>query len=126
MLFRSAQTAEARYALEPADHMTADRIFERRWALTLLDDVLARLQAEMQVAGKAVHFAAMKTALAGGPVACAEVGAQLGMSEGAVRVAVHRLRGRYRELLRAAVADTVESPSEIEAELEHLFIALSV
>ena len=118
--------AEGRYLHEPAEVVDATQLFERRWALTLLDDVLARLQAEMQVAGKAVHFAAMKTALAGGPVAFAEVAAQLGMSEGAVRVAVHRLRGRYRELLRAAVADTVESPSEIEAELEHLFTALSV
>ena len=118
--------AEGRYLHEPAEVVDATQLFERRWALTLLDDVLARLQAEMQAAGKAAHFTAMKTALTGGPVAFAEVGAQLGMSEGAVRVAVHRLRGRYRELLRAAVADTVESAAEIEAELQHLFAALSV
>jgi RNA polymerase sigma-70 factor (ECF subfamily) len=104
----------------------ATQLFERRWAITLLDDVLARLQAEMQAAGRAAQFAAMKTALTGGPVVFAELAAQFQMSEGAVRVAVHRLRERYRELLRGAVADTVESPAEVEAELQHLFAALSV
>ena len=118
--------AEGRYLHEPAEVVDATQLFERRWALTLLDDVLARLQAEMEAAGKAAHFAAMKTALTGGTVAFAEVAPLLGMSEGAVRVAVHRLRGRYRELLRAAVADTVASAAEIEAELQHLFAALSV
>ncbi len=118
--------AEGRYMHEPAEVADAAQLFERRWALTLLDEVLAHLQAEMETAGKASHFAAMKNGLTGGPVAFAEIAAQLGMSDGAVRVAVHRLRGRYRELLRVAVADTVESPGEIEAELQHLFAALSV
>ena len=94
--------------------------------MTLLDDVVTRLEAEMAEAGKATQFAALKGALAGGTIAIVEVAAQLGMSEGAVRVAMHRLRERYRVLLRAAVADTVDSPAEIDAELRYLFAALSV
>lgn len=118
--------AEGRYLHEPAEVVDAEQLFERRWALTLLDGVLARLQAEMEAAGKAAHFAAMKGALTGGQLAYAEVAARLGMSEGSVRVAVHRLRERYRECLRAAVADTVESADAVDAELQHLFSALSV
>ncbi len=118
--------AEGRYVHEPADPVDPTQLFERRWAMTLLEDVLARLQSEMEAAGKAAHFAAMKSALTGGQIAFTEVAAELRMSEGAVRVAVHRLRERYRELLRAAVADTVESPAEVDAELSYLFAALSV
>jgi RNA polymerase sigma factor (sigma-70 family) len=118
--------AEGRYLHEPADVADATQLFERRWALTLLDDVLARLESEMIAAGKGDHFSAMKAALTGGLVAFPDVARQLSMSEGAVRVAVHRLRERYRLLLRAAVADTVETAAEVEAELQHLFAALSV
>ncbi len=118
--------AEGRYLHEPAEPVSAEQLFERRWALTLLDEVLARLQSEMSAAGKAAHFGALKVALTGGRIDPAETAALLGISEGAVRVAVHRLRERYRELLRAAVADTVESPAEVEEELRHLFAALSV
>jgi RNA polymerase sigma-70 factor (ECF subfamily) len=118
--------AEGRYLHEPPDPLDAAQLFERRWALTLLDEVLARLRTEMEAAGKSAHFEALKPALTGEPIAHTEAAARLGMSEGSVRVTVHRLRERYRELLRAAVADTVDSPAEIEAELQHLFAALSV
>lgn len=117
--------AEGRYLHEPADIIDAAQLFERRWALTLLDNVLVRLERELHDAGKAAHFTALKAALTGGEVAFAAAAGQLGMSEGAVRVAVHRLRERYRKLLRAAVADTVESDADVEAELQHLFAALA-
>ena len=117
--------AEGRYLHEPADITDATQLFERRWALTLLDNVLERLQREMNDSGKASHFTALKGALTGEPLAFPEAAGQLGMTEGAVRVAVHRLRERYRELLRAAVADTVESDADVEAELRHLFGALA-
>jgi RNA polymerase sigma-70 factor (ECF subfamily) len=118
--------AEGRYLHEPAAVADAEQLFDRRWALTLLDEVLGRLKAEMHAAGKGTQFDAMKGALIGGQLDYAALAAQLGMKEGAARVAVHRLRERYRELLRAAVAETVESPAEIEGELQHLFAALSV
>jgi RNA polymerase sigma factor (sigma-70 family) len=118
--------AEGRYLHEPAEPVSAEQLYERRWALTLLDEVLARLKTEMDSAGKAAHFDTLKAALTGSGIDYTETAARLGLSEGAVRVAVHRLRERYRALLRAAVADTVENPAEIEAELRHLFAALSM
>lgn len=125
ILSLDAQSAEARYALEPADPATADRIFERRWALTLLEQVLARLRQEFDAAGKGKLFDELKTALTGEKVAYAEVARRLGLNEGAVRVAVHRLRLRYRDLIRAEIAETVASEGEIEAEVQHLFAALA-
>jgi RNA polymerase sigma-70 factor (ECF subfamily) len=118
--------AEGRYVHEPAAVTDAEQLFDRRWAMTLLDEVIARLQSEMRAAGKEAQFEAMKGALAGGSVDYEAIVTRLGMKEGAARVAVHRLRERYRELLRAAVGETVESPAEIEGELRHLFSALSV
>jgi RNA polymerase sigma-70 factor (ECF subfamily) len=117
--------AEGRYLHEPPGVSDPEQLFDRRWAMTLLDGVIAALEAEMRAAGKTAQFDAVKGALIGGQVDYPAVAAQLGASEGAVRVAVHRLRERYRELLRAAVADTVDSPAEVEAELRHLFAALS-
>ena len=116
---------EARYLREPADAMTAEKVFDRRWALTLLDRVLARLGAEMTALGKAAQFEALKFCLGGEKRAYAEVARILGMSEGAVKVAVHRLRERYRALIRAEIAETVASPAEIDAEMRDLFAALS-
>jgi RNA polymerase sigma-70 factor (ECF subfamily) len=122
-----AETAEARYRLEPADTMSADRVFERRWALTLLDQVLERLRAEAVAEGKGQRFEALKAALVGDEAALpyARIAARLGLSEGAVKVAVHRLRQRYRELLRAEIANTVAGPEQVDEELRHLFQALS-
>jgi RNA polymerase sigma-70 factor (ECF subfamily) len=113
---------EARYRLEPADTLTPERLFEQQWALTLLEQVLARLQAEMTAAGKAALFESMKGHLAGsGDESYAATAARLGMSEGAVKVAVHRLRRRYRELLQEEIGHTVSSAEEIEDEIRCLF-----
>jgi RNA polymerase sigma factor (sigma-70 family) len=118
-------TAEARYLHEPIDTATAEKLYDRRWALTLLDQVLARLRGEMEGSGKLKQFEALKGCLAGEKHPYAELGASLGMTEGAVKVAVHRLRERYRNLIRAEIAQTVEDPKELEDELRHLFAALA-
>ncbi len=119
------ETAEARYRKEPADHTTAEQLFDRRWALTILEQVLARLRSEMEASGKLPQFEALKFSLMGEKTAYAEVARQLRMREGAVKVAVHRLRERYRALIRAEIAETVASTTEVEDELRHLFAALS-
>ena len=118
---------ESRYGLEPADPVSADRVFERRWALTLLEQVVERLRADYAGAGKASLFDALKPALTGarGLAGYGEVAGRLGLSEGAVKVAVHRLRQRYGELLREQIAHTVGSPAEVEEELRHLLGVLS-
>jgi RNA polymerase sigma factor (sigma-70 family) len=125
VLSLDAQTAEARYALEPADSMTADRIFERRWALTLLEQVLARVRREFVDVGREKLFEELKGALTGEKVPYGEIAARLNLTEGAIRVAVHRLRLRYRELLRTEIGETVATEGEIDAEVQHLFAALA-
>jgi RNA polymerase sigma factor (sigma-70 family) len=117
--------AEARYLREPADPLTAAKLFDRRWALTLLDRVLAHLGAEFAASGKAAQFEALKFCLSGEKHAYAEVAHTLGMSEGAVKVAAHRLRERYRALIRAEIAETVSSPEDVAGEMHDLFAALS-
>jgi RNA polymerase sigma-70 factor (ECF subfamily) len=121
------ETAESRYRREPAHNVTAERIFERRWALTLLDRVLDRLVAEYAVAGKALLFEQLKDCLTAPDSArsYAELAATLAMTEGAVKVAVHRLRRRYRELLRDEIAQTVADPREVDDEIRQLFAALA-
>jgi len=120
-------SAESRYKLEPRDDASADKLYERRWALTLLDRVLARLREEHAAAGKAKQFDALKGFISGerGAEGYAAVGAALGMSEANVKVTVHRLRKRYRELLRDEISQTVENVADIEEEIRHLFSALS-
>ncbi len=119
--------SETAYGYEPADNSTADRIFERRWALTLLAEVLRRLREEHVRDGRVKLFEALKPTLteASGTVRYAAIASTLGMSEGAVKVAVHRLRQRYREVLRAEIAETVAGPGEVEDELRNLFAALA-
>lgn len=107
-----ALSAEARYALEPADTLTPDRLFERRWALALLDHAIERLQAAYAATQQSALFEALKPTLTGEAPRSAAVAAQLQMTEGAVKVAAHRLRRRYRETLRTLVADTLESAGE--------------
>ena len=126
MLSLDEVTAEHLYALEPAHHLTPDRIFERRWALTLLENVLRRLRDEWTAAGKGAQFDALKAFLSAetGLPAYAEVGGRLGLSEGAVKVTVHRLRERYRALIRGEIAQTVASPAEVDDELRHLLEVL--
>lgn len=119
--------AERRYHEEPAEQMTAEQLFDRRWALTLLDRVLARLGDEMRSEGRDAHFEALKFCLTGERgAAYGEIASRLGTSEGALKVAVHRLRDRYRALLRAEIAETVGSDAEVDEELRQLFSALSV
>jgi RNA polymerase sigma-70 factor (ECF subfamily) len=127
LLALDAGSAETRYALEPSHGESADRVFERRWALTLLDATLARLRAEYARDGKERLFDELKETLAAGrgEVPYAGIGARMGMGEGAVKVAAHRLRRRYREALRSEIADTVASPGEVEEELRHLHAAVS-
>jgi RNA polymerase sigma factor (sigma-70 family) len=111
--------------LEPADTLSADRIYERRWALTLLEQVLARLQEDYRAAGNEMLFAQLKELLAGEPDrrSQADIARSLDMTENAVKQAFHRLRKRYRELLREEIAHTVAVPGDVEDELRH-FIAV--
>ncbi len=122
-----AAAAESKCGFEPADTLTAEKIYERRWALTLLDQVLRRLRDEYTRDGKENLFEQLKPTLteASRSVRYADIAAQLGTSEGAVKVAVHRLRQRYREVLRAEIADTVASPGEVDDEIRNLFAALA-
>jgi RNA polymerase sigma-70 factor (ECF subfamily) len=122
-----ASTAESKCGIDPADHLTAEKIYERRWALTLLDQVLRRLRDEYARDGKENLFEQLKPTLteASRSVRYADIAARLGTTEGAVKVAVHRLRQRYREVLRAEIADTVASPGEVEDEIRNLFAALA-
>ena len=116
------ESAEDRYRLEPRDLATPELLFERRWALTVLDVALGRVQEEFARAGKRALFDALKIYLTGDNARASyhETGAGLGMSEGAVRVAVHRLRRRFGELLRDEIGQTVVSGDDVEAELQHL------
>jgi len=117
---------EARYALEPIDRQTPERLFERQWAETLLDRVMDRLRDEFASAGKQQQFEQLKGFLTGrnAAVSYAEVALQLHMSEGAAMVASHRMRRRYRELLRTEIAQTVADPAEVEDEIRRLFVSL--
>jgi RNA polymerase sigma-70 factor (ECF subfamily) len=119
-------TAENRYLAEPADDLTPEKIYQKRWAATLLEQVLSRLRAEQVAAGKQAFFEAMESYLWGGRSALshANQAAALGLSEGALKVAVHRLRRRYRELLRAEIAQTVDGPDEVDDELRELMTVL--
>jgi RNA polymerase sigma-70 factor (ECF subfamily) len=117
---------ELRYLAEPVDDCTPEKVFERRWARTLLEQVVNRLQGEMSEAGKEGLFRELKDFLGGdgGGGSYSEVAARCQMNEGALRVAVHRMRRRYREILREEIASTVASPEQIEDELQHLFLSL--
>jgi RNA polymerase sigma-70 factor (ECF subfamily) len=119
--------AEGRNHLEPSHKLTAEKIFDRRWALSLLVQVLARLREESAQAGKSQMLELLKVFLTGekAPVSNRELAGELMMTEGALKVAVHRLRRRYRELLRAEIGQTVADSEEIEQEIRDLFTAMS-
>jgi RNA polymerase sigma factor (sigma-70 family) len=126
LIFLDAQSAEDRYPSEPVESLDAEKLFERRWALTLLDHVLDRLEAEFHQAGKAKLFENLRESLIGDRSSSYQkVAAALGMREGAVKVAVYRMRQRYRELFRDEVAQTVADPAEIEDEIRQVFAAIS-
>lgn len=117
---------EERYRLEPADTATPERLFERRWALTLLEQALACLREEYESTGRKELFAVLEPHLHGGDrLPHAQLAARLDMSEGGVKVAAHRLRRRYREILRGQVAETVASPEAVDQELRELLQALA-
>jgi RNA polymerase sigma-70 factor (ECF subfamily) len=121
-----AMDAEQRLAHQPRHDLAPDRLYEREWALTLLDHVLMRLEEEMVRGGKKRQFECLKGCLAINreSLPYAEVAEQLEVSEGAVKVAVHRLRRRYRRMLREEIAHTVMAPDMVDDELQALFAAL--
>jgi DNA-directed RNA polymerase specialized sigma24 family protein len=118
--------AEDRLGAGPAQGLTPEALFDRQWALSLLERVLQRLAAEMDRAGRSALFDRLKPALLGDCQApsYAEVAGALRMTEGAVKVAAHRLRGRYREILRDEIAQTVADPADVDDEIRDLFQAL--
>ena len=120
------EAGERRFALEPSHQQTAERIFQRQWAMTLLEQTLAALRQEFVAAGKAELFDHAKAHLGGDPSAAPyrQIAEKLGMTEGALKVAVHRLRQRWREALREQIGQTVAGPEEVEEELRELFDAL--
>ena len=122
----NALDAEQRYTLEPTHESTPERIFERRWALTVLEGALRRLRLECVRAGDGELYDALKGFLSDEARADSydDLSARLGVTAGALRVKVHRLRQRWRELVREEIAQTVASPAEVEAEMRHLLEAL--
>lgn len=118
--------AEQRYSLEPVDTMDPEKIFEKQWAITLLEQVLAQLKQEQREAGRECFFEAVKGWLWGdrGTIGYAELAGQLRLTEAAVKAAVHRLRLRFRELLREEIGRTVATPLEVQEELTGLMAAL--
>jgi RNA polymerase sigma-70 factor (ECF subfamily) len=119
-------TAESKLSLEPAHDLTPERLYERQWALTLLELVVARLEAEFAAAGKSHQFEILKPALTGGRAAIdySSAARDLEMSEDAARQAAHRMRRRYREILRDELAQTVAEPAEVDDEIRDLFATL--
>jgi RNA polymerase sigma-70 factor (ECF subfamily) len=119
-------SGEERYQREPAYDETPERIFERRWALAVLDRVVERLRNEFMQHGRQEHFERLKVFLLGQSDApYAGLAREMNTSEGALKVAIHRLRKRYRELFRQEIADTVADPAEVESELRFLAAALT-
>lgn len=120
-------TAETRYAREPADTATPEQAFEKQWALTLLETVLRQLRTDYEQDGKGPLFEALKPCLMGSRESqpYATLASEHEMSEAAVKVAVHRLRERYRERLKAEIAHTVASAADVDAEMRHLFRVLA-
>jgi len=122
-----AEETETRFRAEPVDSRSPEKAFERRWAMVLLDRVLDQLQSEFAAAGRGPVFEELKSCLTGedSESSYAEIGRRLGMTEGNLKVTVHRLRHRYRELLRQEIALTVDGPGAIDQEMRDLFAALS-
>ena len=119
-------TGEERYQREPAHDETPERVFERRWALSVLDRVVERLRNEFVQHGRPEHFYRLKVFLLGQSDAPYTVLArEMNTSEGALKVAIHRLRKRYRDLFRQEIADTVADPAEVESEIRYLAAVLT-
>jgi RNA polymerase sigma-70 factor (ECF subfamily) len=122
------ETADTKFQVAAQNEPSPDQAFDREWALALLSRVIERLQAECVAEGKAKVFEQLKVFLAAGKgeTAQSEVAKSLGMEEGAVRVAVHRLRKRYRQLLRDEIANTLSDPAMVDEEMRALFGAFTV
>jgi RNA polymerase sigma-70 factor (ECF subfamily) len=127
MLSLDWAAAERRFDLEPSDAVAPDKTFDKQWATALLDEVLKQLEAEYAAEGNIELFRALKATLAGRRETqpYAKLAGDLGMGESAVKVAVHRMRKRYRTLLQAEIRRTVDSADEAKEELEHLFRVLA-
>jgi RNA polymerase sigma-70 factor (ECF subfamily) len=121
------QSADTRYQIDPADNLSPDKLYDRAWAVTLLERVITRLHDESSTDGKSKLFDQLKPFLMVGKSAIpyAQAAAALDVTEGAVRVAVHRLRRRYRELLREEISQTLSDPAQIEEEMRALFSAFT-
>ena len=121
------EDAENRFSAAPRDSLAPDLLYDRRWAEALLERVLGQLKKDYESTGRAAIYTQLQQFLWGrqAELSYAEMGERLGINEGAVKVAVHRLRQRFRELLREAVANTVEKPDQIDDELKHLLGAFA-
>ena len=121
------ETAEAGYQQDWIENATPERVFEQRWALSVVNRAINRLEAEFTQAGRAAEFERLKTFLTPekGAIPYADAAKELDMTEGALRVVIHRLRQKFRGHLRAEVAQTVASPEEIEEEIRYLLTVLS-
>jgi RNA polymerase sigma-70 factor (ECF subfamily) len=124
---RDADTVEGRFLAEPADHRTPDKAYERQWALVVLGRVLEQLRAEFASVGRALVFDALKPQLIGDGCddSYAEIGRRLGMTEANLKVTMHRLRHRFRDLLKQEIRQTVANQTEVEEEIQHLIVALT-
>lgn len=121
------ESGDSRYRIEPSTDMTAEQLYEKQWALTLLDHVMQRLEQELADNGNADHFNLLKGHLIGDHSAgtYADAAAKLNMTEAAAKMAAHRMRRRYRRLLREEIAQTVSNPKEVDQEIRELFAVLS-
>lgn len=121
------QDADTKYQIDPADNLSPDKLYDRAWAVTLLERVIARLRDESTGEGKAKLFETLNPFLMVGKSAIpySQAAMALDMTESTVRVAVHRLRGRYRELLRQEIRQTLSDPAQAEEELRTLFSAFA-
>jgi RNA polymerase sigma-70 factor (ECF subfamily) len=119
-------SADSRFTIEPASNLTAEQIYERQWAVALLDRAIGRLEQEFVKADKGDQFAKLKGFIIGDHegTTYAEVAGELNMSVAAAKMAASRMRRRYRELIREEIAQTVSEPSEIDDEIQKLFAAL--
>lgn len=121
------EEAETRYQFAPTDNLSPDKVYDRAWAIVLLEQVIARLRDEHTNEGKRDLYEKLKPFLTVGKseIPYASAATDLKLSEGAVRVAVHRLRKRYRELLREQIAQTLATPAQAAEEMQALFSALA-
>ena len=120
-------SGDSRYSVEPSESLTAEQLYDRQWAVTLLDRVMDRLRDEFIRAGKTVPFERLKGFLIGqhSNVTYADIADELGMTEGTVKMTAHRMRQRYRELLRSEIAQTVADPGDVDDEIRDLFATFS-